>query len=275
MAEIYFDKMEGAGNDFIVIDNRSNLFSLDDIIEMTPKLCDRKFGVGADGILVLENPKIANVDYTMVYRNADGSDAGMCGNGSRCLALYAVTKGFSSVHTFNVHKAIYTAEVDEMQQTVQISFPDVKNPTPLTIDDRPLSQVYTGTEHVVKFVSSDALEIEEELVIEGSSIRWHDTLNPPGSNVNFVHKIDSNNIKLQTYERGVENLTLACGTGAIASAIAAHHVNGSIDGTFTTNVNVKGGLLQVLFDYNNSESIYTKTKLKGPANFVFSGMFNA
>ncbi len=275
MIEIYFNKMEGAGNDFIVIDNRSNLFSLDEIIEMTPKLCDRKFGIGADGILVLENPKIANVDYTMVYRNADGSDAGMCGNGSRCLALYAVTKGFNSVHTFNVHKAIYTAEVDEVQQTVQISFPDVKNPTHLTIDDQHLSQVYTGTEHVVKFVPSEKLALEKILVSEGSLIRWHDSLNPPGTNVNFVHKIDGCNIDLQTYERGVENLTLACGTGAIASAIATHHENGSIAGTFITNVNVKGGALQVLFEFDNSDNIYKHTKLKGPANFVFSGTFNA
>ncbi len=275
MAKIYFDKMEGAGNDFIVMDNRRNLFNLDEIIEITPKLCDRKFGVGADGILVLENPQIANVDYTMVYRNADGSDAGMCGNGSRCLALYAVTKGFDTVHSFNVHSAIYTAEVDLKQQSVQITFPEVKVPNSVKVDHQTLSQVYTGTEHVVKFVPSETLKDEKILVSEGSSIRWHSSLNPPGTNVNFVHIADAANIDLQTYERGVEDLTLACGTGAIASAIAAHHESGAIEGAFTTNVNVKGGLLQILFKYDNSENLYKNLKLKGPANFVFSGIFNA
>ncbi len=274
MEPIYFDKMEGAGNDFIVIDNRSNLFTLDEIIAFTPKLCDRRFGVGADGILVLENPKIPNVDYTMVYRNADGSDAGMCGNGSRCLALYAVTKGFDKTHTFNVHDAIYTAEVDVNQQQVQVSFPDIKVPSTLEISSQSLSKVYTGTEHVVKFVSPEMLENEKHLVEEGSSIRWHDFLNPPGTNVNFVHIIDSNSIKLQTYERGVENLTLACGTGAIASAIATHHKNELLDGNFIINVDVKGGQLQVLFEFDNSENIYKHTKLKGPAHFVFNGTFN-
>ncbi len=177
---INFDKMEGAGNDFIVIDNRSNRFSLEEIITLTPKLCDRKFGIGADGVLVLENPKIPNVDYTMIYRNADGSDAGMCGNGSRCLALFAVTKGFNKQHSFNVHNAVYSAEVEITKQTVQVSFPDVEDPTEFTVLGHNLSQVYPETEHIVKFVTSEVLQNEDLLLNEGSSIRWDSTLNPPG-----------------------------------------------------------------------------------------------
>ena len=122
MSELKFHKMEGAGNDFVVIDNRKYGLSLERIIDITPKLCDRKFGVGGDGILVLQPAKRPDVDFTMIYRNADGSDAGMCGNGARCLVQYAHEFGFNATQTFSVHDNIYEAEVHS-DGSVSIHFP--------------------------------------------------------------------------------------------------------------------------------------------------------
>lgn len=274
MTQIKFHKMEGAGNDFVVIDNRETQFSLDEIIAFTPKLCDRKFGVGADGLMALENSKIDNVDYTMLYRNADGSDAGMCGNGSRCLALFATICGFGSSQIFNVHSSIYHAEVDLNNHKVSVSFPDVEAPVNLELDKNKFIQVYTGTEHVVHFVNNVLLENEKELVRTGAKIRYHKILNPPGSNVNFVCSKKKESIELQTYERGVEGLTLACGTGAIASAIATHFNESTVDNSCDYSVKVKGGILNVRFDFNEQENIYQNIKLIGPANFVFEGTVN-
>ena len=272
MAQIKFQKMEGAGNDFVVIDNREAQFSLEEIIAFTPKLCNRRFGIGADGLMALENPSIDNVDYTMLYRNADGSDAGMCGNGSRCLALFAATRGFNSSQIFNVHNSIYKAEVELDRRRVSVGFPDVKAPVNLELDKTKFIQVYTGTEHVVQFVDESLLDDEKELVNTGSKIRYHEILNPPGTNVNFVSSIQKEAIELQTYERGVEGLTLACGTGAIASAIATHFHENTDGSSFNYSVKVKGGVLNVRFDFNKKENIYQNIQLIGPANFVFEGI---
>lgn len=271
MMELQFYKMEGAGNDFVVIDNRELGLSLEEIISVTPQLCDRKFGVGADGLLSLEKPSLANVDYTMLYRNADGSDAGMCGNGSRCLALFAAKQGFNEKQAFNVHDAVYEAVVDAIEEQVSVSFPDVIAPKKLQINKKNYLQVYTGTEHIVSFEELDQLEQEEELVEEGSFIRNHPILNPPGTNVNFVCPNEDASMYLQTYERGVEDLTLACGTGAIASAIGTHFIEDRGDGEFTFEVIVKGGTLSVQFSFDESTNSYTNIKLIGPAHFVYSG----
>ena len=271
MTGIKFYKMEGAGNDFVIIDNRKTQFSLDEIIAFTPKLCDRRFGIGADGLIALENPQIDKVDYTMLYRNADGSDAGMCGNGSRCLALFATTHGFGTSLTFNVHDSIYSAEVDLNEQIVAVSFPDVQSPDSIQVKGNDLIQVYTGTEHVVKFVAANQLEDEELLIREGSEIRYDKSLNPPGTNVNFVCSRDNQSIELQTYERGVENLTLACGTGAIASAIATHFVLKPEGKLFNYSIKVKGGMLHVPFTFDEANAMYLNVKLVGAATFVFEG----
>jgi len=271
MTGIKFYKMEGAGNDFVVIDNRELEFSLEEIIAFTPKLCDRKFGIGADGLIALENPQIDAVDYTMLYRNADGSDAGMCGNGSRCLALFAASHGFDTSQTFNVHDSIYKANVDIKAQTVSVSFPDVESPHNIELNGSDLVKIYTGTEHVVQFVTANQLEDEKVLVQDGASIRYNDLLNPPGTNVNFVCSKDEQLIELQTYERGVEGLTLACGTGAIASAIATHFVLKPQGNSFEYTIKVKGGTLRVPFTFDKETINYKNIKLIGPAAFVFEG----
>lgn len=274
MSRIKFFKMEGAGNDFVIIDNRTYGFTLKEIIEFTPKLCDRKYGVGADGLLVLDEAENEHVDYTMIYRNADGSDAGMCGNGGRCIALYAATHGFENDHIFNVHDGLYKASVDLTKNQVSLSFPDVNCPEDITVLGLPLTKVYTGTEHVVSFVALERLEEEQELIQVGSDIRHAEALNPPGTNVNFICPTSSQSLSLQTYERGVENLTLACGTGAVASAVATHYKNGNKTGSFNYEVKVKGGTLNICFDSVGEQNNYKDVKLIGPANFVFQGEVN-
>src|SRR5699024_7740116 len=145
---ISFTKMQGAGNDFVVLNNLEGHYSRQELIELTPKLCDRRFGIGADGLLALFPPEDKKDDYIMFYRNADGSDAGMCGNGARCLALFAHGLGFDSVHSFRIHERLYQARV-EAPETVRISFPVKTTVTESRVDDKKIWQLHTGTEHIV------------------------------------------------------------------------------------------------------------------------------
>lgn len=264
--------MQGAGNDFIVIDNRKYGFSLNEIIEFTPKVCDRKFGIGSDGILILEPAQKEDVDFTMIYRNADGSDAGMCGNGARCLVLFAYHNGFNATQSFNVHNNVYEAEVHE-ENSVSIHFPVHVNPQKKRLNNIELVQADAATEHLVTFVPKQKLEEEEVLVQTGSTLRYHPEVNPPGSNINFVFPDSKHSIQLQTYERGVEDLTLACGTGALASAVATHFHQQSIEKHASYTVNVKGGTLKATFDFNPDTATYHQLILTGPAHFVFEGKY--
>jgi diaminopimelate epimerase len=262
--------MEGAGNDFVVLDNRTKCLNVEQIIALTPEIFDRKFGIGADGLLVLQSPENEKVDFTMLYRNADGSDAGMCGNGARCLALFALHHGFSSTQTFNVHKMVYKAEVHE-DETVSIHFPMQLQPKERSLNGHHFIQADAGTEHLVTFVDMNALDDESRLVQIGHEIRFHEQVDPPGSNVNFVHPTNAHAIALQTYERGVENLTLACGTGALASAIATHHHQKSKETHSAYAVQVKGGTLTAAFNFDEPTQTYNQLILTGPAHFVFQG----
>ena len=274
MSDIIFHKMEGAGNDFVVLDNRTYGFDLDEIIRFTPKLCDRKFGIGADGILILQPAERDEVDYTMIYRNADGSDAGMCGNGARCLVLFAFQNGFGSTQTFNVHNNVYEAEVHD-EESVSVHFPVYVIPEDIQINELDLVKANAATEHLIQFVDKTDLEKEDELVQTGRTLRYHKDVEPPGSNVNFVHCKERGSISLQTYERGVEGLTLACGTGALASAIAAHHHMNREEKQAKYQVKVKGGTLFVSFNFEPGTNTYHQLILTGPAHFVFKGSISA
>lgn len=264
-----FYKMQGAGNDFVVLDNQNQSLSLNRIIELTPRLCDRKFGVGADGVLVLQPADGA--DYAMIYRNADGSDAGMCGNGGRCIARFAVERGFPDNHAFKVHDKIYHAEVQG--ENVSLAFPMSSKAHNLKVDGKNIIQLYTGTEHIVLPVDQSILENEAYLFTEGKKLRHHPQFQPAGTNVNFMSGKGPKNLELQTYERGVENLTLACGTGAIASALAWHHLQDSTGKSNEYDIQVKGGDLKVHFDYSKDQKTYSNIKLEGPAHFVFEGHY--
>lgn len=270
-SSLIFTKMHGAGNDFILFDNRAIKLTDEEISEIAPAICNRKFGVGADGIIALQFDDTKKADLIMLYKNPDGSDAGMCGNGARCFASFAVTLGSPTRFTFRVHNNVYKANVKK--RSVEISFGLTTNVIEQTVAKEPLLNIYTNTEHVVCPVPIGELQEEQKLINKGRFLRNHPEFQPLGTNVNFISGTDKTKMQLQTYERGVENLTLACGTGAIASAIGWHHLQQSSSGTFTYQVNVKGGTLTVHFSFDKESQSYSHIKLEGPASFVFEGQY--
>lgn len=219
-----FYKLQGAGNDFIVFDGRSGQLSLEDIISLAPRLCHRRLGIGADGIMALFPPSSHGHAYTMIYRNADGSDAGMCGNGGRCIARLAVHLGVEPKHRFRVHNDVY--EVEVLKNTVVLNMPatpsvsQIKHSSGLS-----LQRIQTGTDHVVLYVDKDTFTKDDTLINLGRSLRHDPLFAPAGTNVNFILNEPGDMLRIKTYERGVENLTLACGTGTLAAAIVHHHLS--------------------------------------------------
>lgn len=270
--DIFFTKMQAAGNDFVVIDNRSKTYTKDQLIALAPDICNRKFGVGSDGILALFPAEQEGIDYTMFYRNPDGSNAGMCGNGARCMALFAQSLGFADSHTFNVHNSVYKAQILD-ENTVSIAFPLEASVKELTLDEEQLYVIYTGTEHLVLPIEKPQLEEEKKLVQKGRQLRYHKHFAPKGTNVNFICGTQDTALQLQTYERGVEDLTLACGTGAIASALVWHHLQSNTSTAEKYSVDTKGGTLNVHFAFDVDNRTYHNVKLVGPAHFVFKGSY--
>ncbi|MCU4157727.1 diaminopimelate epimerase [Carboxylicivirga sp. A043] len=257
MSRIEFFKYQGAGNDFIIIDNRDRQFNGDNI-SLIKKLCDRRFGIGGDGLMLLENH--SDMDFTMRYFNADGREASMCGNGGRCIAAFAVHQGiietpdnFTFMAVDGEHQASYN------DGTVNLKMIDVD-----TISIQPNHTFLdTGSPHHVEFVD----KIEQLDVYKlGKEVRYSEHYAPDGTNVNFVQFKDLNNIKVRTYERGVEDETLACGTGVVASAISAHLKKPEYN---QFNIEVLGGNLKVTFDTENRQ--FKNIWLEGPATFVFKG----
>lgn len=269
---IPFTKMQGTGNDFVVINNLKRLFSKEELVQLVPQLCDRNLGIGSDGLLALFPAEHDEANYTMFYRNPDGSDAGMCGNGARCLALFAHTLGFDKKHVFNVHDNLYEASIME-SNTVRISFPAETAVREIQLNDKKIWELHTGTEHIVTPVAREMLQQEELLRQEGKTLRYHSAFQPKGTNVNFICGTSGNEIRLQTYERGVEDLTLACGTGAMAAALVWHYQGKESDATQPFQVITEGGTLQVYFSYDPHTQTYSNLKLEGPAHFVFEGTY--
>ncbi len=278
-ASVDFVKMHGAGNDFIVLDARNSDFPFEEIRRRTPELCHRRTGIGADGVLMLGNS--VDSDFTMHYLNADGSEAGMCGNGSRCLARFAKDIGLSDKLVFSVGKQRYEAEVHK--NYVSIRFPVKPVPVKKNIDGTKWLVIYTGTEHVVS-IEPRYLKTSETIFRKiGRDIRNRIDLFPAGTNVNFASILNQNSLKLVTYERGVEDLTLACGTGAIATAIAHIFINSSPgtpdekSGTREHYIQIEcpGGPLEVSFVHTRSEyeSVFDNIVLHGPAVTVYHGRF--
>lgn len=267
--------MQGAGNDFIIIDNRAGALNTDKIVALAPELCHRRYGIGADGVIALQESEKKELDYTMFYRNADGSDAGMCGNGARCLALYASKRGLGEELRFNVHETIYKAKVKPSKNTVTIFFLMEVAVKEISIKSgTSFLQAYTGTEHIVRQVSKNKLEDGDFLISQGRKYRNHPQFNPPGTNVNFICGNSDDSLDLRTYERGVEGLTLACGTGAIASALTWHHILEM--GACTDQVmkvHTKGGNLWVHYTFDTISNSYKNIRLTGEAHFVFEGSY--
>jgi len=259
---LHFYKFHGNGNDFVIIDNRSNNISLSKL--QIDNLCNRRIGVGADGLILLD--KSNDYDFKMIYYNADGNVGSMCGNGGRCVAAFANMLGIVGAKMKfeaydGVHEAVVEAEtIQSVEWDISLQLADV-------IDVNVGNNYYfidTGSPHYIEFVD-DVAKIDIDRV--GKIIRESDTFKPDGTNVNFVELADDN-IIVRTYERGVEEETLSCGTGVTAAAIAASLQNGKR----LISVHTKGGLFTVKFDFYNDK--YTNVWLRGPARLVFDGEIN-
>ncbi len=253
---VKFVKYQGAGNDFILIDNRN--FQVKELKTETIKfLCDRHFGIGADGLMLLNTHK--KYDFEMDYYNSDGSGSTMCGNGGRCIVAFAKRIGIISDYTrFLASDGLHEAFIDNAD-IVKLKMTDV-----IEIQQNEDSFfINTGAPHHVEF-DNDLFRMD--VYAKGKEIRYSEKYRKEGTNVNFV-QIINNGLKIRTYERGVENETLACGTGAVASAIAyCQKFNLSAS---TIKVKVLGGELEVSFNKKNNE--FTDVFLSGPAKFVFMG----
>jgi diaminopimelate epimerase len=263
--QLPFTKMNGAGNDFIMLDNRDEKIALNS--SRVALLCDRHRGVGADGVLAVE-PPVRGADFRMRYYNANGGEAEMCGNGARCFARFARRLGANkSVISFETLAGIIRASFPENEVRVAISDPHShRPPARLEINGRILEVhfVNTGVPHAVVFTDDlEALDVSKD----GAALRYHPAFAPKGTNANFVQVVSPKSIAIRTYERGVEGETLACGTGVCAAALLYHLRTGSPS---PVHVKVRGGdTLQVAFEA--SERGFRNVTLTGPADFVFDG----
>jgi diaminopimelate epimerase len=220
--------------------------------------------------MVLHPNPISGAAFEMIYRNADGSDAGMCGNGARCMALFASMHGFGSQFSFHVHDVVYQAEVHRENNHVAIYFPIQAELELKTFGAFPdFYQTYTGTDHVVIPLQSESDLKKDALFAQSRTMRYQQEINPRGTNVNYFVQESAQKIRVETYERGVEDFTLACGTGAIASALTFAQTSGLNDGNHDIDVQCAGGLLTVQFVKENQH--YHSIILSGPAFEVFQG----
>ncbi len=310
---VEFTKMQGAGNDFVVIDNRFLHFTREELSDIAKKVCLRKFGVGADGLLAFEAApdEIAPgegsedgepfpVDFRMVYVNADGSPATMCGNGARCIAQFAVLSGVEGPDvTFRTDAGMYQAHVyPEVSDAaaasnaaqalnanvqgrvgrVRLLVPEPQRWTESYVLDKALPDgvedvhfVWTGTEHLVTFISDvDAAPLDAW----GPGLRWDDALQPEGANLNLVSVANGRDdaIRVRTFEKGVEAETLACGTGVLASAIAAARLYDIDLSERPLHVETRGG--EMIVGRADSPERSGHLYLEGPVASIFRGTFS-
>ena len=253
-----FHKYQGTGNDFIIIDNRNYIFPKKNS-SLIASLCDRHFGIGADGLILLEDHK--TVDFSMIYFNADGHESSMCGNGGRCIVAFAKElKLFKKTTTFYAIDGIHSAEINSDKVSLKM----------INVHDILVSKefifTYTGSPHHIEMVEN----LDDISVIEKARTIIDSLYSSEGCNINFVEQLDHQTFKVRTYERGVEDETLACGTGATAVAIAMYKI-GKSDSNHI-KLDVLGGHLEVQFIAN--EESFTDIVLSGPAQFVFKGTLN-
>lgn len=251
---IDFQKYQATGNDFIMVDNRNESVKLNS--GQISKLCDRKFGIGADGVILIEpHPTL---DFKMVYYNPDGSQS-LCGNGSRCAVNFAASLGIiESKTSFDAYDGEHSASILP-SKWVKLRMKDVQNVRSVANG----TFIDTGSPHLVK----EVIRLDQYNVLkEGKTIRNGGLFKESGVNVNFTEVLDNNELFVRTYERGVENETLSCGTGVTAAAIAASRKG------LSSPIRIKtlGGNLEVAFEKGQND-YYSKVYLIGPAEFVFSG----
>jgi diaminopimelate epimerase len=252
-----FYKYHGTGNDFIIFDGIKNTIPefKKNTIEL---LCDRRFGIGADGLMILK--KHNNLDFEMEYFNADGSGATMCGNGGRCMVALAFKLGYvNNKVNFSSSDGHHQAEVFD-NDIIHLKLNDVES---VHFEDN-IYSCYTGSPHVLYFVDKvDKINVFEQ----GRTIRYSYKYLKTGTNVNFIEVIQYAKLKVRTYERGVEDETYSCGTGSVASAVTYAEINKIQSGEI--EVNVKGGQLSVCLQKSGNQ--YVNIWLKGPAKFVYEG----
>lgn len=251
-----FYKYQGTGNDFVMIDNRQQTFDKNNT-KLVADLCDRRFGIGADGLILLENHD--TLDFKMVYYNADGNQSSMCGNGGRCLVAFAKHLGvIENKAVFEAIDGLHHATIDG--DVVKLQMQDV------SVVEKHNGHVFldTGSPHHVQFEP----DIDDfDIKTKGANIRYGAPYNEAGSNVNFVKKQSNTSFKVRTYERGVEDETLSCGTGVTAVALAMHYIGETEKNLIT--LQAQGGDLQVSFSVENG--VYNNVWLIGPAKLVFQG----
>ena len=256
---IKFYKYQGAGNDFVMIDNRMNTYS-DDKVSIVKKLCERRFGIGSDGLIFIENHD--ELDFVMDFYNPDGSQS-FCGNGSRCAVAFACFIGAVQTNRtrFMAIDGVHEAEINSGRYKVSMHDVDQieKNANDFFID--------TGSPHYISYCDAND---ERDIVEYGRTIRYSEKYAPNGTNVNLVEVIDEHKINIRTYERGVEAETFACGTGATACALSYAHLTNRVKGEI--EVGVKGGSLKVYF--SKSANGFNDIWLEGPAKEVFEGVFD-
>jgi diaminopimelate epimerase len=251
----HFYKYQGTGNDFVILDNRTSKYE-NITTAQVKQMCDRRFGIGADGLMLLN--LVEGYDFEMKYYNADGNESSMCGNGGRCLVQFAKDVGIHKQQfSFIAIDGPHEANFDE-NGWVNLKMKDVDTIAHLhggvVLD--------TGSPHYVKFVNELA---NYDVFAEGKNIRYSDHFKEKGINVNFVQRHD-NRINVRTYERGVENETYSCGTGVTASAIVAAN---AVEGFNRVDVSTPGGELAVTFEKHGDR--YSNIWLCGPATYVFKG----
>jgi len=257
--QLQFHKYQGTGNDFILLDNRERNIHLTQA--QIALLCDRRFGIGADGLMLLETA--VSADFTMIYYNSDGRESTMCGNGGRCITAFAKSLGLIETETcFVAVDGMHEAHISS-DDLVRLQMKDVSKiqhfPSYALLD--------TGSPHYISWEKSvDELDVK----VLGRAIRYRPEFAPGGLNVNFTHRVSEDLLQVRTYERGVEDETLSCGTGVTAAAIAA---SGDQTGSFRYQVSSPGGLLEVSY-IKDAAKCAKEVWLSGPAKLVFSGFIN-
>ena len=255
---IEFYKYQGTGNDFILVDNRSRIFT-GDKVAFAKQWCNRRFGIGSDGVIFIENDE--SLDFSMDFYNPDGSQS-FCGNGSRCAVRFAELLGIlkNSKAAFSAIDGVHSAVISS--DSIAIKMKDTQAIEHIG-DDYFLN---TGSPHYIAYETSE----KRDIVDYGRLIRFDDRFKPGGTNVNLVEETGENHIRIRTYERGVEDETYSCGTGATACALSYAVRHDLAAGPVI--VDVRGGRLSV--DFKNDKTGFSEIWLKGPAEFVYKGLVN-
>ena len=255
-----FDKYQGAGNDFIIIDDRSSSFPKDNAL-MINQLCNRHMGIGADGLILVQNSTVA--DFKMIYFNADGNLGSLCGNGGRCVFAFA-----RSLNIVKNNKGVFEAADG-------LHFASMKKDNLVSLDMNDIINISkNGDSLFMNSGSPHHLELVDDVSKinvndQGAAIRFGKSYLDYGTNVNYIEILNKDTIKIRTYERGVEKETLSCGTGAVAAGVGVHFMG--LTKSTSINIYALGGILKTVF--TSSLGRYTEIKLVGPAEFIFSGNF--